>query len=103
MVPLIGFIVLVIDLYIWVIIASAILSWLIAFNVVNTSNRLVLAVADMLYRLTEPALRPIRSVLPNLGGIDISPVILILLLLFIRDVVLLGWLLPATQPVIVEP
>jgi YggT family protein len=103
MVPLIGFIVLVIDLYIWVIIASAILSWLVAFNVVNTSNRFVLAIADMLYRLTEPALRPIRSVLPNLGGIDISPVILILILLFIRDVVLLGWLLPATQPVIVEP
>jgi YggT family protein len=103
MVPLIGFIVLIIDLYIWVIIASAILSWLVAFNVVNTSNRIVLAVADMLYRLTEPALRPIRSVLPNLGGIDISPVILILILLFIRDVVLLGWLLPATQPVIVEP
>jgi YggT family protein len=103
MVPLIGFIVLIIDLYIWVIIASAILSWLVAFNVVNTNNRFVLAVADMLYRLTEPALRPIRSVLPNLGGIDISPVILILLLLFIRDVVLLGWLLPATQPVIVEP
>ena len=49
----------------------------------------------MLYRLTEPALRPIRSILPNLGGIDISPVILILLLLFIRDVVLLGWLAPA--------
>ena len=99
MVPLIGFIVLVIDLYIWVVIASAILSWLIAFNVVNTSNRFVFTVADMLYRVTEPALRPIRSVLPNLGGIDISPVILILLLLFIRDVVLLGWILPAfAQP-----
>ena len=76
MVPLIGFIVLVIDLYIWVVIASAILSWLIAFNVVNTSNRFVYSVAEMLYRLTEPALRPIRSILPNLGGIDISPVIL---------------------------
>ena len=95
MVPLIGFIVLVIDLYIWVVIASAILSWLIAFNVVNTSNRFVYTVADMLYRITEPALRPIRSVIPNLGGIDISPVILILFLLFIRDVVLLGWILPA--------
>ena len=95
MVPLIGFIVLVIDLYIWVIIASAILSWLIAFNVVNTSNRFVYTVADLLYRVTEPALRPIRSVIPNLGGIDISPVILILFLLFIRDVVLLGWVLPA--------
>ena len=95
MVPLIGFLVLVIDLYIWVVIASAILSWLIAFNVVNTNNRIVLTIADALYRIAEPALRPIRSILPSLGGIDISPVILILLLLFIRDVVLLGWILPA--------
>jgi YggT family protein len=94
MVPLIGFFVLVIDLYIWVVIASAILSWLVAFNVVNTNNRVVLVIGDTLYRLTEPALRPIRSILPNLGGIDISPVILILLLLFIRDVVLLGWIAP---------
>ncbi len=100
MAPLIGFLVLVIDLYIWVVIAGAILSWLIAFNVVNTNNRFVLSIADMLYRLTEPALRPIRSILPNLGGIDISPVILILLLLFVRDVVLLGWIAPA---VVVEP
>ena len=92
MVPLIGFLVLVIDLYIWVVIASAILSWLIAFNVVNTSNRFVYSVAETLYRLTEPALRPIRSIIPNLGGIDISPVILILFLLFLRDVVLLGWI-----------
>ena len=99
MAPLIGFIVLVIDLYIWVVIASAILSWLVAFNVVNTNNRFVLSIADMLYRLTEPALRPIRNILPNLGGIDISPVILILLLLFVRDVVLLGWLAPA----VIEP
>jgi YggT family protein len=95
MVPLIGFIALVINLYIWVVIASAILSWLIAFNVVNTSNRLVYTIAEGLYRVTEPALRPIRNILPNLGGIDISPVILILLLLFIRDVVLFGWILPA--------
>ena len=98
MVPLIGFIVLVMDLYIWVVIAGAILSWLIAFNVVNTNNRFVYQVADMLYRVTEPALRPIRSILPNLGGIDISPVILILFLLFIRDVVLLGWILPLFVP-----
>ena len=98
MVPLIGFLVLVIDLYIWVVIASAILSWLIAFNVVNTSNRFVYSVAETLYRLTEPALRPIRSIIPNLGGIDISPVILILFLLFLRDVVLLGWILPALVP-----
>jgi len=93
--PLISFIVYLIQLYIWVVIASAILSWLIAFNVVNTNNRVVLAIADTLYRLTEPALRPIRNILPNLGGIDISPVILILFLLFIQNVVLLGWLAPA--------
>ena len=99
MVPLIGFFVLVIDLYIWVVIASAILSWLVAFNVVNTNNRVVLVIGDTLYRVTEPVLRPIRNILPNLGGIDISPVILILLLLFVRDVVLLGWLAPA----VIEP
>jgi YggT family protein len=98
MVPLIDFIVYVIQLYIWVIIASAIFSWLIAFNVVNTQNRFVYSVADMLYRLTEPALRPIRNFMPNLGGIDISPVILILILLFIIKVVLLGWIAPAFQP-----
>jgi YggT family protein len=99
MAPLIGFIALVIGLYIWVVIASAILSWLIAFNVVNTNNRFVLSIADGLYRLTEPALRPIRNILPNLGGIDISPVILILILIFIRDVVLIGWIAPAViQP-----
>ena len=99
MAPLIGFFVLVIDLYIWIVIGSAILSWLVAFNVVNTNNRVVLMIGDSLYRLTEPALRPIRNILPNLGGIDISPVILILLLLFVRDVVLLGWLAPA----VIEP
>jgi YggT family protein len=97
MVPLIGFLVLVIDLFIWVVIAGAILSWLIAFNVVNTQNRFVYQIADMLYRVTDPALRPIRSVIPNLGGIDISPVILILFLIFIRDVVLVGWLLPIAE------
>src|SRR5262250_1981518 len=87
MVPLIGFIVLVIDLYIWVVIIGAILSWLIAFNVVNTQNRFVYSVADMLYRLTEPGLRPIRRVLPNLGGIDISPIILFFIILFLRLVI----------------
>ena len=86
---LIGFIAMVISLYIWVIIIGAILSWLIAFDVVNRRNRAVYTIADSLYRLTEPALRPIRKVLPDLGGLDISPVILILGLIFLRDVVLL--------------
>lgn len=89
---LLGFIAMVITLYIWVIIIGAILSWLIAFDVVNRRNRAVYTVADTFYRLTDPALRPIRRALPDLGGVDISPVILILGLIFLRDVVLLSWL-----------
>ena len=75
----------VINIYIWLLIASAVLSWLVAFNVVNTRNRFVYAVGDLLYRVTEPALRPIRRIMPNLGGIDLSPVVLILLLVFLRN------------------
>ena len=74
-------------LYVWLLIAAAILSWLIAFNVVNTRNQAVAVVGEFLYRITEPALRPIRRVLPNLGGIDISPVILILIIFFIQRVI----------------
>ena len=77
----------IITLYIWILIASAILSWLVAFNVVNARNPIVANVAEFLYRITEPALRPIRALLPNLGGIDISPVILILLLLFLQRII----------------
>ncbi|MGD9867919.1 MAG: YggT family protein [Hyphomicrobiales bacterium] len=95
MLALIQFIAMVISLYIWVLIASAVLSWLIAFGVVNTQNRFVYTLADMLYRLTEPALRPIRAFLPNLGGLDLSPVVLILGLIFLRDVVLIGMIAPA--------
>ncbi|MCB1479634.1 MAG: YggT family protein [Tepidamorphaceae bacterium] len=80
-------ILIAIQLYIWLLIASAILSWLIAFNVVNTGNQFVAAIADFLWRITEPALRPIRNFMPNLGGIDISPVILILILIFIQGVI----------------
>ena len=75
----------IITIYIWLLIAAAVLSWLVAFNVVNTRNPIVHSVGDFLYRITEPALRPIRNMLPNLGGIDISPVILILGLLFLRQ------------------
>jgi YggT family protein len=77
----------VITLYVWLLIASAVLSWLIAFNVVNLRNPIVMQLADFLDRVTEPALRPIRRVLPNLGGIDISPIILILLLYFARNLI----------------
>jgi YggT family protein len=75
----------VIQIYIYVLVASAILSWLIAFNVVNTRNQFVSMLAEALWRLTEPALRPIRRFLPNLGGLDLSPVVLILLLIFVQN------------------
>jgi YggT family protein len=84
--PLIEIIIVAIDLYIWAIIISAILSWLIAFDVINTTNRFVYTVLDFLGRVTEPALRPIRNIMPNLGGIDISPIILILGLFFVQRV-----------------
>ena len=73
-------ILLALQLYVWLLIAAAVLWWLVAFNVVNTRNQFVATVGDLLYRITEPALRPIRSLLPNLGGIDISPIILILII-----------------------
>ncbi len=75
----------VINLYIWALIISVVLSWLVAFNVVNTSNRFVYMVGDFLYRITEPALGRIRRFLPSLGGIDISPLVLILGLVFLRN------------------
>jgi YggT family protein len=84
---------LILQFYIWLLIAAAVLSWLIAFNVVNTRNQFVGMVADFLYRITEPALRPIRKALPNLGGIDISPVIVIFIIIFIRYVIAL-YILP---------
>ena len=80
-------ILLVLDIYIWLLIAAAVLSWLIAFNVVNTRNQFVAMVGDFLWRITEPVLRPIRSILPGLGGIDISPVIVILLIILLKDII----------------
>ena len=84
---LLDVILIALQLYIWLLSAQAVLSWLIAFNVVNTRNQFVAMVWDFLYRITEPALGPIRRLLPNLGGIDISPVILILLIIFIERVI----------------
>jgi YggT family protein len=75
------------NIYIWIVIAMAIFSWLVAFNVVNTRNHAVAMIGDFLYRITEPALRPIRNLLPNLGGIDISPIILFLIIIFIQKVI----------------
>jgi len=88
MLELLGFVSYLLTLYVYVVIAMAIMSWLIAFNVVNTRNQIVHMVAEVLYRLTEPALRPIRQFLPNMGGIDISPIILFLIILFIQAVIL---------------
>jgi YggT family protein len=75
----------VISIYVWLLIAQAVLSWLVAFGIVNRYNRVVATIGDFLWRVTEPLLRPIRRVLPDLGGIDISPVIVILLLWFLRN------------------
>jgi YggT family protein len=76
---------LALNLYTWVLIGSAIFSWLYAFNVINSSNQFVGAIGTFLYNVTEPVLRPIRRVMPNLGGIDISPIIVLLIIFFLRS------------------
>ncbi len=76
---------LALNLYTWVLIASAIFSWLYAFNVINSSNQFVNAIGTFLYNITEPVLRPIRNIMPNLGGIDISPIIVLLIIFFLRS------------------
>jgi YggT family protein len=78
-------------LYIYILIAAAVMSWLIAFSVVNSHNSTVRMIWNFLYQVTEPALRPIRAVLPNLGGIDISPVILIIGLMFLDQLIYWLW------------
>ena len=88
MLELIRFINFLLDLYIFILFAAAILSWLVVFNVVNTRNPAVAMIANFLYRVTEPVLRPIRERLPNFGGIDISFIVLILIIYFIQWVVL---------------
>lgn len=78
----------VIGLYITLVIIQVVLSWLVAFNVLNTSNRFVYLVGDFLYRITAPALNPLRRLLPSMGGMDLSPVVLILGLYFLRVLLL---------------
>ena len=77
----------IITIYLWIIIINAILSWLVAFNVLNTQNRFVFSVLDATYKLTDPALNKIRRFIPTFGSIDISPVVLILILIFFRNVI----------------
>ena len=85
---LLDVILIVLQLYIYLLVAAAVLSWLIAFNVVNTRNQFVDMIGRFLYAVTEPVLRPIRSMLPSMGGIDISPVILILIIILIERVII---------------
>jgi YggT family protein len=88
MLELLQFISYLLTLYIYVLIAMAVMSWLIAFRIVRTDHQAVRMLVELLYRLTEPVLRPIRKAMPDLGGIDISPVIVILIIIFIQSVIL---------------
>ncbi|MDE2164773.1 MAG: YggT family protein [Alphaproteobacteria bacterium] len=83
MVPVIDVIIAVVDIYWWIVIVAAVFSWLMAFGIIDTRNHVVRTAAGFLYRATEPALRPIQRVLPSFGGLDISPVIVLLILYFI--------------------
>ena len=88
--PFIWLVLTFIDLYMWIVIIGVVLSWLVAFNVVNTTNRFVYMVGDFTHRATEPALGRIRRYIPNLGGMDISPIVLIILLMFLQRFILWG-------------
>lgn len=88
MIELLSFISYLLTLYVYVLFAAAIMSWLLAFNVVNPRSPVVAMVGEFLYRITEPVLRPVRRMMPNLGGIDISPVIVILIIVFIQNVII---------------
>ena len=77
----------IITIYLWIIIVNAILSWLVAFNILNTQNRFVFSILDATYKMTDPALNKIRRFIPTFGSIDISPVILILILMFLRNII----------------
>jgi YggT family protein len=94
MVPLLQFVDYVIHLYEFVVIANVIFSWLIAFNVVNPHNPVVRSIYQAVSALTDPVLKHIRGIMPNLGGLDLSPVILLLGCYFVRFVVIHGWMIP---------
>ncbi len=90
MTALFNVILIALELYTYVIIASAIFSWLYAFNIVNSSNQVINSIGRVLYNLTEPALRPIRRFMPDLGGVDISPIVLLLLIIFARQLIIIN-------------
>jgi YggT family protein len=85
LVPVIEVLIDALEVYKWIIIVAALMSWLIAFNVINTRNRGVAMIGDFLYRITEPALRPIRRLLPNLGGVDVSPIIVFFIIILLQQ------------------
>ncbi|TAH34729.1 MAG: YggT family protein [Alphaproteobacteria bacterium] len=88
----IGFLLIqILTIYLYLVIAQVIVSWLVAFNVINTRNKFVAMAMDFLDRITEPALRPIQRVLPSIGGIDVSPVVLILLIVFVQNLIREYW------------
>jgi YggT family protein len=88
MIELLQFISYVLQLYVYVLIAAAVVSWLIAFNVINPRNQFVGMLVNVLYQVTEPVLRPVRNILPAMGGLDLSPVVVILIIFFIQSVLL---------------
>lgn len=85
---LLQFVNVVLDLIIWIIIAQIIISWLLAFNILNMSNQFVATIANALHQLTDPLLRPIRRFVPSFSGLDLSPIVLFLAIYFIRLVIL---------------
>ena len=85
--PLVRVLYYALDIYVWLVIAMAILSWLVAFDVINRRSQVVNSIGRFLWRSTDPPLRPIRRILPNLGGIDVSPIILLLILFFLQQMI----------------
>jgi YggT family protein len=92
--PLVLVLIYLLDAYWWIVIAAVIVSWLIAFNVINTRHHVVAMITDVLWRLTEPAFRPIRNLMPNFGGLDLSPLI-VLLIIFVLRAWLADYIYPA--------
>jgi YggT family protein len=84
LVPILRIVIFLLDIYWWIVIAAAVMSWLINFRVINTYSRPVSMISEFLYRATEPALRPIRRILPNLGGLDLSPIVVLIAIWFIE-------------------
>ena len=88
MIPLLNTLMFALNIYIWILIANAIFSWLYAFNVINTRNQFVNTIGRALYQMTEPVLRPIRRFMPDLGGVDISPIILVLIIYLLQQIII---------------